>query len=65
MITDIFFFTGTNNAVKLHSSKGATVYYYYFDYRGTNSFSTKATGSAEDYGECLQSTVKVQMDTNL
>jgi hypothetical protein len=51
MITDIFFFTGTNSAVRLHSRRGATVYYYYFDYRGTNSFSTVATGSTDDYGE--------------
>jgi hypothetical protein len=54
MITDLFFLTGTNTAARLHSERGAQVYYYLFDYRGTNSFSTVLTNSTADYGECLQ-----------
>jgi hypothetical protein len=54
MITDLFFLAGTNSAARLHSTRGAQVYYYLFDYRGSNSFSTVATNSTADYGECLQ-----------
>jgi hypothetical protein len=54
MITDLLLLAGTNSAAKLHSKRGAQVYYYLFDYRGTNSFSSVATNSTADYGECLQ-----------
>ncbi|XP_023726680.1 esterase E4 isoform X2 [Cryptotermes secundus] len=50
MLTDIFFLTGTNLAARLHSKRGAQVYYYLFDYRGTNSFSTVLLNSTADYG---------------
>jgi hypothetical protein len=54
MITDLFFLVGTNSAARLHSRRGAQVYYYLFDYRGTNSFSIVMMNSTADYGECLQ-----------
>jgi hypothetical protein len=54
MITDLYFFTGTNSAVRFHSKKEATVYYYLFDYRGSNSFISLVTNSTVDIGECLQ-----------
>jgi hypothetical protein len=54
MISDLFFLPGTNSAVRLHSKRGAEVYYYLFDYRGTNSFSTLAMNSTVDYGKCSQ-----------
>ncbi|XP_033606243.1 esterase FE4 [Cryptotermes secundus] len=50
LITDLFFLLGTNTAARLHSKRGAQVYYYLFDYRGTNSFSTLATNSTCDFG---------------
>lgn len=50
MITDLFFLAGTNSAARLHSKRRAQVYYYLFDYRGTNSFSTVAMNSTADYG---------------
>jgi hypothetical protein len=37
--------------VRLHTKGGATTYYYYFDYRGSTSFSNLATNSTADYGE--------------
>ncbi|XP_069696407.1 juvenile hormone esterase-like [Periplaneta americana] len=40
MYTDGYILFGTDEAVKLHSQKDTPVYYYYFDYRGTNSYST-------------------------
>jgi len=38
LITDLFFLTWTNSAARLHTKRGATVYYYWFDYHGNNSF---------------------------
>ncbi|KAJ9592672.1 hypothetical protein L9F63_015644, partial [Diploptera punctata] len=41
MFTDSWFLSGASEAVKLHvDSDAAPVYYYYFDYRGTYSYST-------------------------
>ena len=54
IITDLLFFAGTNSAVKFHSTKGATVYYYLFDYRGSNSFISLFMNSTADIGECLE-----------
>jgi hypothetical protein len=54
MLTDLYFLAGTNSAVKLHSKRGATVYYYCFDYRGSNSFISLFMNSTDDIGECLQ-----------
>ena len=54
MITDLFFFVGTNSAVRFHSKRKATVYYYCFDYRGSNSFISLLMNSTEGIGECLQ-----------
>jgi hypothetical protein len=54
MFTDIIFYTGMNSAVRLHSKRGATVYYYSFEYRGSNSFISLLTNSTVDIGECLQ-----------
>jgi hypothetical protein len=54
MITDIFFLLGANLAARLHSKRGEQVYYYLFDYRGTNSFSTVMMNSTADYGKYLQ-----------
>jgi hypothetical protein len=53
MITDLFFLAGANSAARLHSKRGAQVYYYLFDYRGNNSFSSVVMNSTADYGECL------------
>ena len=53
MFTDIIFLAGTNSAVRFHSKKGATVYYYYFDYRGSNSFISLFVNATVDIGECL------------
>ncbi|KAJ4446944.1 hypothetical protein ANN_13646, partial [Periplaneta americana] len=52
MYTDLYFSIDTDSGVKLHSKAGATVYYYYFDYRGENSFSSIFGGTNEDYGVC-------------
>ncbi|XP_069696461.1 esterase E4-like isoform X1 [Periplaneta americana] len=52
MYTDVMLGIGTDSAVKLHSKAGATVYYYHFDYRGKNSFSSVFGGTNEDYGVC-------------
>jgi len=41
-------------SVNLHSKIGATVYYYLFDYRGSNSFISLFMNSTDDIGECLQ-----------
>ncbi|KAJ4446946.1 hypothetical protein ANN_13648 [Periplaneta americana] len=51
MYTDLYFAIGTDSGVKLHSKAGATVYYYYFDYRGENSYSSIFGDPTEDYGE--------------
>ena len=53
MLTDLLFFTGMNSAVRLHSKRGATVYYYCFDYRGSNSFISLFMNATVDTGECL------------
>jgi hypothetical protein len=53
MFTDLLFFAGTNSAVKVHSKTGATVYYYLFDYRSSNSFISLFMNSTVDIGECL------------
>ncbi|PNF39410.1 Esterase FE4 [Cryptotermes secundus] len=50
MITDLFFLVGTNSAARLHSKRGEQVYYYLFDYRGKNSFSTVGMNSTANYG---------------
>ncbi|XP_069696462.1 carboxylic ester hydrolase-like isoform X2 [Periplaneta americana] len=52
MYTDLYFSIDMDSGVKLHSKAGATVYYYYFDYRGENSFSSIFGGTNEDYGVC-------------
>jgi len=54
MFTDLFFFAGTNSAVRLHSERGATVYYYLFDYHGSNSYISLLMNATADIGECLQ-----------
>ena len=54
MFTDLFFFTGINSAVKLHSKRGATIYYYLFDYHGSNSFISLFMNATDDIGECVQ-----------
>jgi len=54
MLTDLFFLTGTNSAVRFHSKRRATVYNYLFDYHGSNSFISLITNSTDDIGECLQ-----------
>ena len=54
MFTDLFFFTGMNSAVRFHSKRGATIYYYCFDYRGSNSFISLFMNATFDTGECLQ-----------
>jgi hypothetical protein len=65
MLTDLLFLSGTNLAVRLHSKTGATLYYYRLDYRGSNSFSTLATNSTVDYGECLQFVEEVHICDDL
>ncbi|XP_069696466.1 esterase E4-like [Periplaneta americana] len=52
MYTDVFFTYGSHIAAQLHSSRSATVYYYLFDYRGTNSFSVHFGDKTRDYGVC-------------
>ncbi|XP_069696465.1 esterase E4-like [Periplaneta americana] len=52
MYTDLYFAIGTDSGVKLHSKAGATVFYYYFDYRGENSYSSIFGDPTEDYGVC-------------
>ena len=54
MFTDIIFLAGMNSAVKFHSKRGSTIYYYCFDYRGSNSFVSLFKNSTDDIGECLQ-----------
>jgi len=54
MFTDLIFITGINSAVKLHSKRGETFYYYLFDYRGSNSFISLFRNSTDDIGECLE-----------
>jgi len=55
MLTDLFFIAGMNSAVKFHSKRGATVYYYCFDYHGSNSFISLVRNSTVGIGECLYS----------
>jgi len=54
MFTDLLFMAGMNSAVKFHSKRGATTYYYCFDYRGSNSFISLLMNPTDDIGECLQ-----------
>jgi hypothetical protein len=54
MFKDLLFFTGINSDVRLYSKRGVTVYYYCFDYRGSNSFISLFMNSTVDIGECLQ-----------
>ena len=54
MFTDLFFFTGVNSAARFHSKRGATIYYYCFDYHGSNSFISLFVNATDDIGECLQ-----------
>ena len=60
MLTDLFFLTGMNSAVKFHSKRGATIYYYCFDYHGSNSFMSFFLNATDDIGECLQFVVHVK-----
>jgi len=50
MFTDLFFFAGMDSAVKFHSKRGATIYYYCFDYHGSNSFISLFMKSTDDIG---------------
>ncbi|KAJ9587059.1 hypothetical protein L9F63_019347 [Diploptera punctata] len=53
MFTEGWFLRGTDLAVKLHVETGsAAVFYYYFNYRGSKSFSEIFGGSHRDYGVC-------------
>jgi len=54
MLTDLFLLTGMNSAVRFHSKMEATVYYYLFDYHGSNSFISLFMNATVDMGECLQ-----------
>ena len=54
MFTDVFSLTGTNSAVRFHSKRGATIYYYCFDYHGSNSFISLFMNATDDIGKCLQ-----------
>ena len=54
MITDLVFLVGINAAVRFHSKRGTTPYYYCFDYRGSTSFSNLFMNSTADFGEWLQ-----------
>ena len=54
MLTDLFFFAGMNSDVRFHSKRGATVYYYCFDYHGSNSFISLIKNATDDIGEFLQ-----------
>jgi carboxylesterase type B len=54
MVTDLIFLAATNSAVRFHSMRGATVYYYWFDYRGSNSFMNLLMNPTIDLGEYLQ-----------
>ena len=54
MMTDLVFLVWMNAAVRFHSKRGTTPYYYWFDYRGSNSFSSLFMNSTVDTGECLQ-----------
>ena len=54
MFTDLFFLTGMNSGVKFHSKREATVYYYCFDYHGSNSFISLLMNATVDIGECLK-----------
>nr|CAD7404517.1 unnamed protein product [Timema cristinae] len=53
MFTDNWFLSGADQAVKLQVAvSSAPVYYYYFDYRGTKSFSELFSGLTTDFGVC-------------
>ncbi|KAJ8871578.1 hypothetical protein PR048_027904 [Dryococelus australis] len=53
MFTDNWFLHGANQAVKLQAAiSNAPVYYYYFTYRGTKSFSELFSGINTDFGVC-------------
>nr|CAD7198129.1 unnamed protein product [Timema douglasi] len=52
MFTDNWFLSGADQAVKLQVEvSSAPVYYYYFDYRGTKSFSELFSGLTTDFGK--------------
>ena len=51
MFTDSWFLSGAAEAVKLHVDIDLSpVYYYYFDYRGTYSYSTFYGDPTTNYG---------------
>jgi hypothetical protein len=54
VVTDLFFLTWMNSAIRFHSKTGATIYNYWFDYRGSNSFISLIMNSTFDIGECLR-----------
>jgi hypothetical protein len=54
MFTDGLFLHGADRAVSLHSQTGAApVFYYYFTYRGSNSYSTILGDATRNYGEMM------------
>lgn len=51
MFTDAWFYIGTDNVVRDHlAALSSPVYYYYFAYRGSSSFSIKFGDAKRDYG---------------
>ncbi|XP_069696457.1 carboxylic ester hydrolase-like isoform X2 [Periplaneta americana] len=52
MYTDLYFIDGADAAVRIHYNTLPTTYsyYYYFDYRGKNSYSTVFGRPTENYG---------------
>ncbi|XP_069694783.1 uncharacterized protein [Periplaneta americana] len=51
MFTDSWFLSGADQSVKKHLAQGsAPIYYYYFDYRGTDSYSTLYGDPKTDFG---------------
>ncbi|XP_069696406.1 venom carboxylesterase-6-like isoform X2 [Periplaneta americana] len=51
MFTDGWFLHGADHAVELHSAKAAApVYYYYFTYRGSNTFTSIFGDTSREYG---------------
>ena len=55
MYTDGYFASGVDTSVRLHAKKKSPVYYFEFDYRGTNSYSNILGDPSTDYGKLFVS----------
>jgi len=71
MYTDSFFLWAADEAVRIQLSRnimegvGASIYYYYFAYRGHHSFSELFGDPTRDFGELLKKIFYVHTYTHI